>query len=111
MRQKRGIDCCDLFRDKLKMLANNLNMMTFELTKICKTYKIVDFKKEKMSTYPEEAQGRLQTAVTCVEKAEQTLSEFKEFLKTDKYKEWNEEQVICYKQYIQGYRDPFKLYF
>jgi hypothetical protein len=29
----------------------------------------------------------------CVEKAELTLAEFKTFLKTDKYKEWNVEQV------------------
>jgi hypothetical protein len=84
------------------MLANNLNMMSFELTKICKTFKIPNFKREDISTYPEESQGRLQTAVTCVEKAEQTLSEFKEFLKTDKYKQWNEEQVytIHYSSYF-----------
>lgn len=79
-------------RDKLKMLTNNVNMMNFELTKICKTFKIMDFQKDKMSTYPEEAKGRLQMAVTCVEKAEQTLKEFKDFLKDDKYKEWHEAQ-------------------
>ena len=75
------------------MLGNNLNMMSFEMTKICKTYKINDFNKDKISTYPEEAQSRLTSASTCVEKAEQTLTEFKEFLKTEKYKEWNDEQV------------------
>ena len=75
------------------MLGNNLNMMSFELTKICKTFKINDFKKDKISTYPEEAQARLTSASTCVKKAEQTLNEFKEFLKTEKYKEWNDEQV------------------
>ena len=71
------------------MLGNNLNMMSFELTKICKTFKINDFKKDKISTYPEEAQARLTLA-------EQTLNEFKEFLKTEKYKEWNDEQVSLF---------------
>ena len=88
------------FRDKLKMLGNNLNMMSFEMTKICKTYKINDFNKDKISTYPEEAQSRLTSASTCVEKAEQTLTEFKEFLKTEKYKEWNDEQVCLRKIHI-----------
>ena len=45
------------------MLSNNLNMMTFELTKICKTHKIIDFDKEKMSLYPEEAHSRLQVSM------------------------------------------------
>lgn len=30
--------------------------------------------------------------MTCVNNAEKTLSNFKEFLKTDKYKEWNDAQ-------------------
>jgi hypothetical protein len=38
------------------MLTNNVNLMTFELTKICKTFKISNFAKEKMETYPEDAQ-------------------------------------------------------
>lgn len=43
-------------KDKLKMLTNNINMMKFELNKICKAFKIPYFDKEKISTYPEEAQ-------------------------------------------------------
>lgn len=37
--------------------------------------------------------AKLQTAVTCLEKAEQTLGEFRDFLRTEKYKEWNEKQI------------------
>jgi len=47
-------------RDKLKMLINNINMMNFELNKICKTFKIIHFEKEKISSYPEEARVHCQ---------------------------------------------------
>ena len=45
-----------------------------------------------MSPYPEHQQTKLKTAVTCVKNAEKTLANFREFLKTDKYKVWHEEE-------------------
>jgi hypothetical protein len=34
----------------------------------------------------------LKTALTCVGNAEKTVENYKDFLKTEKYKEWNEQQ-------------------
>jgi len=78
--------------DKLKMLENNVNMMTIELNKICKRFNISNLNRDDLSQYPEMEQGKLKTALTCVSNAEKTFENFKEFLKTEKYKEWNEEQ-------------------
>ena len=37
-------------------------------------------------------QEKLKTALTCVGNAEKTVENYKDFLKTEKYKEWNEQQ-------------------
>ena len=81
-------------RSKLKMLENNVNMMNFELEKICRKYQINrnQLTPEDVTKHPEEVQGRLKTALGCVKAAEKTLEDFKEYLKEDKYKSWNEEQ-------------------
>ena len=34
----------------------------------------------------------MKTALTCVGNAEKTVENYKDFLKTEKYKEWNEQQ-------------------
>lgn len=79
-------------RDKLKMLENNVSMMMIELNKICKNFNIANLNRDDLSEYPEIQRDKLKTAITCVSNAEKTLSNFKEFLKNDKYKEWNAEQ-------------------
>ena len=74
------------------MLENNVNMMTTELTKICRRFNIHNLNREDLSPHPQHQQDKLKTAITCVSNAEKTLNNFKEFLKTEKYKEWNEAQ-------------------
>ena len=39
--------------DKLKMLENNVNMMTAELNKICRLFKIKELNRDDLSQYPE----------------------------------------------------------
>ena len=81
-------------KSKLKMLENNVNMMNFELEKICRKYQInkSQLTPEDVTKHPEEIQGRLKTALGCVKAAEKTLEDFKDYIKEDKYKAWNEEQ-------------------
>ena len=81
-------------RDKLKILQNNVSMMATELNKICKRFNIDvnQLDRKDLSPYPDFQQEKLKTAITCVSNAENTLNKFKTFLKTDKYKEWNESQ-------------------
>jgi len=90
--------------DKLKMLENNVSMMTAELNKICKRFqiKIENLNKDDLSQYPETAQEKLKIALTCVGNAEETLNDYKDFLKTDKYKEWNEQQEDKYKDQVKS---------
>jgi len=91
-------------QDKLKMLENNVSMMTAELSKICKRFSIKNqenLNKDDLGQYPEAAQEKLKIALTCVENAETTLNDYKDFLKTDKYKEWNEQQEDKYKDSIK----------
>jgi len=81
-------------RSKLKMLENNVNMMNYELEKICRKYQINrnQLTAEDVTKHPEEVQNRLKTALGCVKAAEKTLDDFKEYLKEDKYKSYNDEQ-------------------
>ena len=48
--------------------------------------------REDVTMYPENQQDKLKVAITCVVNAEKTLDDFKIFLKTEKYKEWNDRQ-------------------
>jgi hypothetical protein len=79
-------------RDKLKMLETNVTMMTAELTKISRRFNIINLNKDDLSKYPENQQEKLKTALTCVGNAEKTLANYKDFLRTDKYQEWHDEQ-------------------
>merc|ERR1719378_1515539 len=45
-----------------------------------------------MNRRREAAREKLSLALNCVKNAEQTLTDFLDFLKTEKYKEWNDEQ-------------------
>jgi len=85
----------DIDRDKRKMLINNVNMMQIELNKICHRFKIKpsELDRENIDKYPTEAQGKLGLAVTCVTNAERTLGDFLDFLKNEKYKVWNDDQI------------------
>merc|ERR1719186_1975262 len=85
----------DIDRDKRKMLTNNVNMMQIEINKICHKFKIVpsQLDKENLDQYPEQARAKLKTAVNCVKNAEKTLTDFLDFLKTEKYKAWNDDQI------------------
>merc|ERR1719412_3109073 len=85
----------DVDRDKRKMLTNNVNMMQIEINKICHKFKIVpsQLDKENLDQYPEQARAKLKTAVNCVQNAEKTLTDFLDFLKTEKYKAWNDDQI------------------
>lgn len=84
----------DIDRDKRKMLTNNVNMMQIEVNKICHRYKIppATLDKDNLDKYPENAREKLKVALTCVKNAERTLTDFLDFLKTDKYSIWNKEQ-------------------
>jgi len=85
----------DIDRDKRKMLINNVNMMQIELNKICHRYKIKpsELDRDNLEQYPTDAQSKLSLAVTCVRNAERTLGDFLDFLKNEKYKEWNDDQI------------------
>ena len=89
-------------REKLRMLENNLNLMQFELTKICRKFRIVELDRDNLDSYPEAQNGRLKTAVSCVTAAEKTLNDFKEFLRDEKYKEWNEEQKKAHEEQVKA---------
>ena len=78
--------------EKVKMLRNNVGMMQFELNKICRKFRIINFNKDDLESYPMEQRDRLKTAVECVANAEKTLNEFIDYLKEEKYKEWNDQQ-------------------
>jgi len=85
----------DVDRDKRKMLINNVNMMQIELNKICHRHKIKpsELDRENLEQYGADVQPKLQLAVTCVSNAERTLGNFLDFLKSEKYKEWNDDQI------------------
>jgi len=76
------------------MLTNNVNMMQLEVNKICHRFKIAptQLDRNNLDIYPEKARDKLKVALTCVKNAERTLTDFLDFLKTDKYKDWNDEQ-------------------
>ena len=84
----------DVDREKRKMLTNNVNMMQMEVNKICNRFKIplATLDKDNLEQYPEQAREKLGVALTCVKNAERTLTDFLDFLKNDKYKEWNDDQ-------------------
>jgi len=84
----------DVDREKRKMLTNNVSMMQMEVTKLCSRFKIplATLDKDNLDKHPEAARDKLKLALNCVKNAEQTLTDFLDFLKTEKYKEWNDEQ-------------------
>jgi len=85
----------DIDREKRKMLTNNVNMMQIEVNKICHRFKIppATLDIDNLDKYPENAREKLKVALTCVKNAERTLTDFLDFLKTDKYSSWNKEQM------------------
>ena len=85
----------DVDRDKRKMLINNVNMMQIELNKICHRFKIKpsELDRENLDKYPKDAAEKLSLALTCCTNAERTLSDFLDFLKNEKYKDWNDDQI------------------
>ena len=64
------------------------------MNKICHRFKIAPatLDRSNLDKYGDKARDKLKVALTCVKNAERTLTDFLDFLKTDKYKEWNEEQ-------------------
>ena len=84
----------DVDREKRKMLTNNVSMMQMEVTKLCNRFKIplATLDKDNLDQHPEAARDKLKLALNCVKNAEQTLTDFLDFLKNEKYKEWNDEQ-------------------
>ena len=92
----------DSDRNKLKMLENNVNMMDFELKKICRKHNIANLDRDDLEKYSDEAKSRLKTAVQCVTAAEKTLADFKEFLTLEKYKAWNEEQTKKHEESLKS---------
>jgi hypothetical protein len=85
----------DVDRDKRKMLINNVNMMQIELNKICHRFKIKpsELDRENLDKYQKDATEKLSLALTCCTNAERTLSDFLDFLKNEKYKDWNDDQI------------------
>merc|ERR1719189_1620208 len=69
-------------------------MMQIEVNKICHRFKIppATLDIDNLDKYPENAREKLKVALTCVKNAERTLTDFLDFLKTDKYSSWNKEQ-------------------
>ena len=78
------------------MLNDQVNsaFLCFQVNKICHRFKIspATLDRSNLEQYGEKARDKLKVALTCVKNAERTLTDFLDFLKTDKYKEWNEEQ-------------------
>ncbi|XP_059087254.1 uncharacterized protein LOC131883735 isoform X2 [Tigriopus californicus] len=89
-------------RKKLSMLKSNMNMMQMELSKTCRKFRISNLNQDDLSGYPEAQQERLQAVIKCVKAAEKTLLDFKDFLKTDKYKEWNDSQTEEHEKRIKA---------
>ena len=73
-----------------------------ELNKICRRFKIGNLNRDDISMYPVIQQDKLKTAITCVGNAEKTLEDFEEFLKNDKYKEWNDQQEVRRQEEIKN---------
>lgn len=82
----------DADRGKLRMLESNKKMMDIEVQKICRKHKIWNLDRDNLDQYSEDARSRLKTALQCCGAAEKTLNEYREFLKEEKYKEWNDSQ-------------------
>ena len=80
----------------------NLSPYFSELNKICRRFKIGNLNRDDISMYPVNQQDKLKTAITCVGNAEKTLEDFEEFLKNDKYKEWNDQQEVRRQEEIKN---------
>ena len=68
--------------------------MKTELYNMCLRHQIIyrDLNKDNLSQYPlpEGAQQRFKIALTCLSNANETLDDFIDFLKTEKYPKWNQ---------------------
>jgi len=94
----------DIDRDKRKMLTNNVNMMQIEVNKICHRFKIppATLDKDNLDKYPDNAKEKLKVALTCVKNAERTLTDFLDFLKNEKYSDWNKEQKAMREELLKS---------
>ena len=82
----------DADRNKLRMLESNKRMMDIEVQKICRKHKIWNLDKDNLDQYPADAKSRLKIALQCCGAADKTLNEYRDFLKDEKYKDWNDSQ-------------------
>ena len=82
--------------------SHDIFLFISELNKICRRFKIGNLNRDDISMYPVNQQDKLKTAITCVGNAEKTLEDFEEFLKNDKYKEWNDQQEVRRQEEIKN---------
>ena len=81
-------------RQKMKMLTQNIQMMSYELHRLCQRFRITKKldKDTDLTEFPENQRDFLKTAIGCVTNAQKTFDDFRDFLVEEKYAEWAEEQ-------------------
>ena len=81
-------------RQKIKMLQQNIQMMSYELHRLCQRFRITKKldKDTDLTEFPENQRDFLKTAIGCVTNAQKTFDDFRDFLVEEKYAEWAEEQ-------------------
>lgn len=81
-------------RQKCKMLQQNIQMMSYELHRLCQRFRITKKldKDTDLTEFPENQRDFLKTAIGCVTNAQKTFDDFRDFLVDEKYAEWAEEQ-------------------
>merc|ERR1719412_1779280 len=81
-------------RQKMKMLQQNIQMMAYELHRLCQRFRITKKldKDTDLTEFPENQRDFLKTAIGCVTNAQKTFDDFRDFLVEEKYAEWAEEQ-------------------
>ena len=77
-------------RNTIISLVNNKVGMKKALDKLCNKFEIKSL--DNLDTYKDSTQEKIKLAIQYADMAENKLSSYVEFLKNDKYKEWNEEQ-------------------
>jgi len=81
-------------RQKMKMLQQNIQMMAYELHRLCQRFRITKKldKDTDLTEFPENQRDFLKTAIGCVTNAQKTFDDFRDFIVEEKYAEWAEEQ-------------------
>jgi hypothetical protein len=97
-------------RKKRTMLSNNVTVMQQEVTKICHRFQIPSstLDSTKLASQPALVRDKVKVALTAVRNAEKTLTDFLNFLKFFKYKEWNVGQQARREQLLKQQQEELQ---